>query len=150
MSCVKMQVQIDCSLWLASAEWLLFQMLAKFLVGKSKPYYVRNLDCGDYVVVINASGVKVTGKKETDKKYYRHSGYPGGLRTQTLKELRESKPEELIRHAVKGMLPQNKLRDRMLTRLFVYRDENHSYSDKIKNQSVRKAQDEKSNSKSTD
>jgi large subunit ribosomal protein L13 len=105
--------------------------IAKLLMGKSKSYYVRNLDCGDYVIVINASGVKVTGKKETDKKYYRHSGYPGGLRTETLKELRESKPEEIIRHAVKGMLPQNKLRDRMLTRLFVYKDEVHPYADKL-------------------
>lgn len=105
--------------------------IAELLMGKSKPYYVRNLDCGDYVVVINASGVKVTGKKETDKKYYRHSGYPGGLRIKTLKELRESKPEEIIRHAVKGMLPQNKLRDRMLTRLFVYRDKSHPYTDKL-------------------
>ena len=105
--------------------------IAKLLAGKSKPYYVRNLDCGDYVVVINASSVKVTGKKETDKKYYRHSGYPGGLRVEALRELRESKPEEIIRHAVKGMLPQNKLRDRMLTRLFVYRDEIHPYTDKL-------------------
>lgn len=116
--------------------------IAKLLMGKSKPYYVRNLDCGDYVIVVNASGVKVTGKKETDKKYYRHSGYPGGLRTETLKELRESKPEEIIRHAVKGMLPQNKLRDRMLTRLFTYKGESHPYGDKIKNQ--------KSNIKNTD
>lgn len=105
--------------------------IAKLLMGKSKSYYVRNLDCGDYVVVINARDVKVTGKKETDKKYYRHSGYPGGLRVETLKELRESKPEEIIRHAVKGMLPQNKLRDRMLTRLFIYKDEIHPYTDKL-------------------
>ena len=106
--------------------------IAKLLMGKSKPYLVKNLDCGDYVVVVNASRVKVTGKKETDKKYYRHSGYPGGLRTETFKELKESKPEEIIRHAVKGMLPQNKLRDRMLTRLFVYKDKSHPYGDKIK------------------
>lgn len=105
--------------------------ITKLLMGKSKPYYVRNLDCGDYVVVINAKDIKVTGKKETDKKYYRHSGYPGGLRVETLKELRESKPEEIIRHAVKGMLPQNKLRDRMLTRLFVYKDKIHPYTDKL-------------------
>lgn len=105
--------------------------IAELLMGKSKPYHVRNLDCGDYVVVINASGVKVTGRKETDKKYYRHSGYPGGLRVETLKDLRESKPEEIIRHAVKGMLPQNKLRDRMLTRLFVYKDKSHPYTDKL-------------------
>ena len=106
--------------------------IAKLLMGKSKPYFVKNLDCGDYAVVVNASMVKVTGRKETDKKYYRHSGYPGGLRVETLRELRESKREEIIRHAVKGMLPQNKLRDRMLTRLFVYKDESHPYGEKIK------------------
>jgi len=106
--------------------------IAKLLMGKSKPYYVRNLDCGDYIVVINASGVRVTGKKETDKKYYRHSGYPGGLKVKTFKELKDSKPEEIIRHAVKGMLPQNKLRDRMLKRLYVFPQENHLYGGKIK------------------
>lgn len=105
--------------------------IAALLMGKSKPYYVRNLDCGDYVVAINASGVKVTGKKETDKKYYRHSGYPGGLKVKTIKEIRKAKPEEIIRHAVRGMLPQNKLRDRMLTRLFVYKDKSHPYTDKL-------------------
>lgn len=107
--------------------------IAGLLMGKSKPYFVRNLDCGDNVIVINAQEVKVTGKKETDKKYFRHSGYPGGFKSRTLEELRESKPEEIIRHAVRGMLPQNKLRDRMLTRLFIFRDADHPYADKIKN-----------------
>lgn len=106
--------------------------IAKLLMGKGKPYFVRNLDCGDNVVIINAQDVKVTGKKETDKKYYRHSGYPGGFKVRTFKELKDSNPAEIIKHAVKGMLPQNRLRDRMLRRLFVFKDENHPYADKLK------------------
>jgi large subunit ribosomal protein L13 len=106
--------------------------IAHLLMGKGKAYFVRNLDCGDYVVVVNAKEVKVTGKKEEQKNYYRHSGYPGGFRQETLKELRGRKPEEIIMHAVKGMLPQNKLRDKMLTRLFVFAGEEHKYADKLK------------------
>jgi len=106
--------------------------IAILLMGKSKPYFVRNLDCGDNVVVVNAKYVKVSGKKETDKKYYRHSGYPGGFKVRTFKELMDSKPEDIITHAVRGMLPQNRLRDRMLTRLFVFKEETHPYGDKIK------------------
>lgn len=106
--------------------------IAKLLIGKAKPYFVRNLDCGDYVVVVNAKYISVTGKKEQQKKYYRYSGYPGGLRAETLGELRKRRQEEVIRHAVKGMLPQNKLRDRMLKRLFVFPEEEHVYQDKFK------------------
>ena len=106
--------------------------IAHLLMGKAKPYFVRNIDCGDYVVIINAKDVKVTGKKEEQKKYYRHSGYPGGFRMETLKEARTKHPEEIIRHAVKGMLPDNKLRDSMLKRLFVFAGEEHKYQDKIK------------------
>lgn len=106
--------------------------IASLLMGKSKPYFVRNLDCGDYVVVINAKEVVVTGKKETQKKYFRYSGYPHGLKSVTLDVLRKTKPEEIIIHAVKGMLPQNKLRDKMLKRLFVFAAEEHSYQDKFK------------------
>jgi len=106
--------------------------IANLLMGKSKPYFVRNLDCGDYVVVINAKEIKVTGKKEKEKKYYRHSGYPGGFKAQSFKELREKNPGEIIKHAVKGMLPQNRLRDRMLKRLFAFADSNHPYQDKFK------------------
>jgi large subunit ribosomal protein L13 len=105
--------------------------IAHLLMGKSKPHFVRSLDVGDNVVVINASGVKVTGKKEEDKKYYRHSGYPGGFKVRTFKEQMGLKPEEIIRHAVRGMLPQNRLRDRMMTRLFVFSNENHPYQDKM-------------------
>jgi len=110
--------------------------IAKMLMGKAKPSFVRNLDCGDYVVVINAKTVKVTGKKEEQKVYNRHSGYPGGFRSETLKELRNRRPEEIIKHAVKGMLPQNRLRDRMLKRLFVFSGPDHTYAEKFVNKGV--------------
>lgn len=106
--------------------------IAHLLMGKNNPYFVRNLDCGNYVVVVNAGLVKVTGNKEDQKNYYRHSGYPGGFKKETLKELRARKPEDIIIHAVKGMLPQNKLRDRMLRRLFVFAGVEHKYADKFK------------------
>ena len=108
--------------------------IALLLMGKSKPYFVKNLDCGDYVVVINAKNVKVTGNKETLKKYFRHSGYPGGFKAETLSELRNKKPEKIIINAVSGMLPQNKLKAKMLKRLYVFAEEEHSYRDKFKNQ----------------
>ncbi len=106
--------------------------IAKALIGKSKPYFVSNLDCGDYVVVINASEVKVTGNKEVQKRYSRNSGYPGGYREETLMELRRRNPTDIIRFAVLGMLPQNKLQDRMLTRLFIFKGADHTYNDKFK------------------
>lgn len=106
--------------------------IAVLLMGKSKPYFVRNLDCGDYIVVINASEVAVTGKKEEKKVYVRHSGYPGGFKSETLKELRKRKPGDIIIHAVKGMLPDNRLKDRMLARLFVYSGAEHEYQNKFK------------------
>ncbi len=97
--------------------------IAQLLMGKSKPYFVRNLDLGDFVTVINASEVVLTGRKEKDKKYYRYSGYPGGLTIETVEKLRIRKPTEIVLHAVKGMLPQNKLRDTMLKRLAIYAKE---------------------------
>ena len=105
--------------------------IANLLMGKSKPYFVKNLDCGDYVVVINAKSFKVTGGKEEKKKYTRYSGYPGGLRVETLKELMLRKPEEVIKHAVSGMLPQNRLHDKMLKRLHIFLGQEHSYKDKF-------------------
>ncbi len=108
--------------------------IAKLLMGKGKSYFVRNLDCGDYVVVVNAQQVNVTGKKEQKKTYYRYSGYPGGLSSETFDRLRKRKPEEIIIHAVKGMLPQNRLRDSMLKRLFVFPDEKHPYEKELKTQ----------------
>ena len=106
--------------------------IAALLMGKNKPYFVRYLDCGDYVVVVNAKQIKVTGQKEKQKLYYRYSGYPGGLRNRSLGEMRQVMTEKIIYEAVKGMLPQNKLRDRMLTRLYVYQESEHPYKDKFK------------------
>lgn len=106
--------------------------IAKLLQGKHKINYVSYLDNGDFVVVINAQKIKVTGKKQLNKIYTRYSGYPGGLKTITLGNLLKQKPIEVIKHAVLGMLPKNKLRDRRMTRLFIYPDENHPYKEKFK------------------
>lgn len=106
--------------------------IAGLLMGKNKPYFVRYLDCGDYVVVVNAKDIQVTGKKEKQKKYYRYSGYPGGLKIKTFAQLREENPTRIIYEAVRGMLPQNKLRDRMITRLYVFADDKYPYQDKFK------------------
>lgn len=106
--------------------------IAHLLRGKNKPYFVHNLDCGDYVVIINSAEVALTGKKETQKTYTRYSGYPGGLRELTVAELRVKKPQEIIRHAVSGMLPKNKLRDQWLTRLYIYPSANHPYKEQLK------------------
>jgi large subunit ribosomal protein L13 len=101
--------------------------IALLLRGKHKPYFIPHLDCGDYVVVVNAAQVAVTGKKEKQKKYRRYSGYPSGLKERTLRQVRERRPEELIRRAVSGMLPKNKLRDQWLSRLYVSVNEKHPY-----------------------
>lgn len=106
--------------------------LVPLLIGKNKPYFVRNLDCGDYLVVINAKEIAVTGRKEEQKMYLHYSGYPSGLKKRTLSQLREAHPEEIIRLAVRKMLPQNKLRDRWLAKLFIFAEEKHDYEDKFK------------------
>jgi len=106
--------------------------IANILMGKGKPYFVKNLDCGDYVVVVNAKSVKVTGKKETQKVYNRHSMYPKGFKSESLQELRARKPEDIIKHAVKGMLPDNKLRASMMKRLYIFSEQEHIYGDKFK------------------
>ena len=105
--------------------------IAELLMGKTKPYFVRNLDCGDYVVVVNAKNVKLTGKKETAKSYARHSMYPGGFKSETVKELRARKPEDIVAKAVKGMLPESKLRAKMLKRLFIFAGNEHRFADKF-------------------
>jgi len=112
--------------------------IALLLMGKAKSNFVRNLDLGDYVVVINAKSVKVTGKKETDKNYYRHSGFPGGFKSETLQELRERRPTEIVTRAVSGMLPQNRLKKQMLKRLYVFEGQEHNYMDKFKLQKEEK------------
>jgi len=105
--------------------------IAHKLMGKSKPYYVRHLDCGDYVVVVNAKYVSVTGKKEKEKFYTRYSGYPGGMKKKPLWEVRREKPTEIIRHAVFGMLPKNTLRHRFMTRLYIYPENEHPFREKF-------------------
>ena len=102
--------------------------VANILSGKNKPEYTPNADLGDYVVVINAKKMHVTGKKLDQKIYYRHSGYPGGIKSKPLKEVMNNSASEALKSAVKGMLPKNKLGKKMLTKLKVYDDENHPHS----------------------
>ncbi len=101
--------------------------IAETLRGKRKPEYTPHVDSGDYVVVVNAEKIVVTGKKLEQKRYYRHSGYPGGLRSRTLAEQLERRPTEVIRSAVKGMLPRNRLGRRQITKLKVYTGPNHPH-----------------------
>jgi large subunit ribosomal protein L13 len=102
--------------------------VASLLRGKHKPTYAPHIDGGDYVVVVNASRVKVTGRKDTDKIYYRHSGYPGGLRAASFSRVRETQPERLIEAAVRGMLPKTKLGKQMLSKLKVYGGAQHPHA----------------------
>lgn len=102
--------------------------VAHRLRGKHKPEYTPHVDAGDYVVVINADKVRVTGNKERDKTYYRHSGYPGGIRSTSLKKLRETHPERIIEKAVKGMLPRNPLGRAVFRKLKVYAGPNHPHA----------------------
>jgi large subunit ribosomal protein L13 len=102
--------------------------IADLLRGKGKPEYTAHIDTGDFVVVVNAEKVHVTGKKLEQKIYYRHSGYPGGLRQRTLAEQLERRPEEVLRKAVKGMLPKNRLAAAQLTKLKIYAGPEHPHS----------------------
>ncbi len=101
--------------------------IARILRGKHKPYYAPHLDTGDYVIVINAGQVRVTGRKLDQKIYYRHSGYPGGLKQITLRRQLEKHPDRVIRAAVWGMLPHNRLGRRMFKKLKVYADDKHPH-----------------------
>ena len=108
--------------------------IADRIRGKDKPSFTPHTDGGDYVIVVNAEKVKVTGSKFTDKKYYTHSLYPGGLKTRTFKDLNEKNPEKIIENAVKGMLPKNKLRKEIIKKLKVFRGPSHDHeSQKPKN-----------------
>ena len=102
--------------------------IADVLRGKRKPTYTPHVDTGDCVVVINAEKVSVTGKKRSTKMYHRHSGYPGGLKSRTFEEMIERKPEDVIRLAVKGMLPRNRLSRRQITKLKIYAGPQHPHS----------------------
>jgi len=121
-----------------SKEWLVIDAdgeilgrlatkIADLLRGKGKPTYAANIDVGDYVIVINAKKIKVTGNKLSDKLYYRHTGYPGGLRETNLEKLLEQHPDRAITLAVKGMLPKNKLQQVYLKKLRVFADDNHPH-----------------------
>jgi large subunit ribosomal protein L13 len=124
-------------------KWLLFDAkdqilgrmateIAKTLMGKNKSNFVRHMDNGDHVVVINAALIKVTGQKLKQKLYHNHSGFPGGMRIRVLEDMLAKTPEKVIINAVAGMLPDNKLHDRMLLHLHVYKGQEHPYSTQFK------------------
>ena len=100
---------------------------AHVLRGKHKVTFTPHIDCGDYIIIINASKVNLTGNKEAKKMYYNHSGYPGGLRERTGKEMKANYPEEMVERAVKGMLPKGRLGRAMYKKLFVYANETHEH-----------------------
>lgn len=103
-------------------------VVANILRGKNKPTYTPHVDTGDYVIIVNASKVKLTGKKASDKIYSRHTGYPGGLRQISAGELLERKPERLVELSIKGMLPNNKLGRKQIKKLHVYAGEEHKHA----------------------
>jgi large subunit ribosomal protein L13 len=101
------------------------------LIGKNKTTFTANVDGGDYVVVINANKIHVTGNKEENKKYYNHSSFPGGIRTRSLSEMRDRTPEEIIQRAVYNMIPKNKLRKDRMTRLKIYAGAEHKHQSQL-------------------
>lgn len=117
--------------------------IVPLLLGKNKPYFVKNLDCGDHVVVVNAGEVRVTGRKEQQKTYQSFSGYPGGLREISYAQLKERFPERIIEKAVRNMLPKNKLRDGWTGKLHVFAGSKHDYEDKFKVAKKEKKKEEK-------
>jgi large subunit ribosomal protein L13 len=102
--------------------------VADALRGKRKPEYTPHVDTGDFVIVVNAEKIAVTGDKLSQKRYYRHSGYPGGLRSRTLREMLERRPEEVVRKAVRGMMPRSRLGRKQLTKLKVYAGPDHPHA----------------------
>ncbi len=117
----------------------LSSQIAKLLMGKHKPIYTPNQDTGDFVVVINAEKVRVTGKKAEQKTYYRHSGYPGGFKSITLEKLMQKFPTRAIEYAVKGMLPHTRLGARMMKKLRVYAGATYPNAPKIKKDTVKES-----------
>ena len=123
--------EIERKWWLIDAEGKVLGRLATeisiLLQGKRNPEFVKFMDSGDFVIVINAEKIEVTGKKLEQKKYYSHTGYPGGIKEKTLKELLEKNPEDVLRKAVRGMIPKNKLGRAMFKKLKVYTGPNHPH-----------------------
>lgn len=117
--------------WVVDAQGMtlgrLASKVAPILRGKHKPYFTPHLDTGDYVIIINADKIHVTGKRLDQKKYYRHSGYPGGLKSMTLRELMDKFPTRALKFAIKGMLPKGPLGRKMLTKLKVYAGAEHPH-----------------------
>lgn len=102
--------------------------VAAILRGKHKPTFTPHVDCGDYVIIVNAEKIQVTGKKRTDKVYYRHSGYPGGLKATTFEQMIARRPERVLELAIKGMLPHNRLGRQMYRKLKVYAGPEHPHA----------------------
>ena len=123
---------VDRQWWIVDAEGQnlgrLASVIAETLAGKRSPWYTRHCDTGDFVVVVNAEKVAVTGNKLRDKKYWRHSGYPGGIRSRSLGEHLERRPEEVLRKAVRGMLPKNSLGRAQLMKLKIYAGTEHPHA----------------------
>ena len=123
---------VDRQWWIVDAEGQnlgrLASVIAETLAGKRSPWYTRHCDTGDFVVVVNAEKVAVTGNKLRDKRYWRHSGYPGGIRSRTLGEQLERRPEEVLRKAVRGMLPKNSLGRAQLMKLKIYAGGEHPHA----------------------
>lgn len=101
--------------------------IASILRGKDKPVFSPHVDCGDHVIVINARHVTMTGRKPTDKKYYRYTGYPGGLRIRSFREMLDKHPERLVEHTVRGMIPHHRLGRKIFKKLHVYADDRHPH-----------------------
>jgi len=123
--------EIDKKWWLVDADGLVLGRLATkvadVLRGKDKPFFTPFFDTGDFVVVINADKIKLTGRKEEQKKYYRHSGYMGGIKEISYERMKATHPERVVTHAVKGMLPKNKLNRKILKKLKVYAGSEHKH-----------------------
>jgi len=124
--------EVERKWWLVDADGKnlgrLASEIADVLRGKNKPQYTPHVDTGDFVVVVNADKIAVTGRKTTQKVYYRHSGYPGGLKSETLGQLLERRPTEVLRKAVKGMLPKNRLAAKQLRKLKIYAGPKHPHA----------------------
>ena len=123
---------VDRRWWIVDAEGQnlgrLATVIAETLAGKRSPWYTRHADTGDFIVVVNAEKITVTGKKLQEKRYYRHSGYPGGLKSRTLAEQLDRRPEEVLRMAVRGMLPKNRLGRQQLLKLKIYAAAEHPHA----------------------
>jgi len=122
---------IDRKWWLVDADGIVLGRLAskvaKMLRGKDKPHFTPFYDTGDFVIIINAEKIKVTGKKDAQKFYYRHSGYMGGLKEKSYQRMKATHPERIITHAVRGMLPKNKLNRKILKKLKIYAGSEHKH-----------------------